>query len=172
MNPAAVLGSLFWSCIWLFSVVVQIAVPLLMYLMVFEIREPWMLIVIVLVAFIAIGVTAGAGGLNSVPSIMWRFKDTIDARIVEVQDPNKGRMYAVRMNFLGAWLWVSAPENNGFVRVTWSHEMCPGNYLSSRRDHAEIHLANLGRFLARGFSVSAVSESVKRATFKRGVLRD
>lgn len=87
----------FASLIWLLICAFQLSV--IASLVISFVVSPWFLFYTAVCGFLSIGITLFWGGLNTVPSLFWRFRKSLDTRIIEVDA--EGRKYAAQIRLIG-----------------------------------------------------------------------
>ena len=127
---------------WLIVVAIQLSVPLTVYLGIVE-GAQFFIMTIVLFMFAAV-LTVWCGGLNTVPSITWRFRKTIQTRIVEV-----GGYYALQMKVFGGWIYVDSSEGEtSEVMTAWIDDISAHDFMLNKRSQAEKYLIRLQEDIA------------------------
>lgn len=130
---------------WLFAVCVQVAVPLAFWLAFTEHAAFFGLGLIL--TLIAVALTAYSGGLNAVPSILWRYRKNLQTRIIEV-----GGYYALQIKVFGLWIYIEASEGeNGTVMTAWAPDCSAYPFVVSKRKDAEKYLVRLQEDIADCF---------------------
>ncbi|MNC01646.1 hypothetical protein D3C75_490000 [compost metagenome] len=152
--------AVFW---WLFTILLQLLVPLTFYLGFAE--HPGFLALCAGIAMCAALATGFCGGLNTVPALIWRFRKEVNTRIIELEGK-----YAVQMKVLGGWIYVDASDRDcGFVGTAWDPEFSARKFILKRKSDAEDYLVNLGKYLADGRKESApMAEVLSNQSFING----
>lgn len=148
MKLSYLLGYTVAAVWWLIVVCAQLCVPLMLWLG-FAVNSLYLLAAAGM--FFACGlITAVSGGLNTVPSILWRCQNTLQTRIIEVEG-----MYALQMKVLGLWIYVETSEGElSTVMTAWYPDISVYPFLVSKRKQAENYLLQLQMDIAEGVSAS------------------
>lgn len=148
---------------WLIAVLVQLLVPFTFVLGV--VVHPGFLALCAITALCAAGMTAWCGGLNTVPSIVWRFRKNLQTRIIE-----QGGLYALQIKVFGGWIYVDASEGEvGAVMTAWSENLSAYPFLLNKRSQAEKYLVRLQEDIAEGFTTKEhPPEVIATQTITRG----
>lgn len=148
---------------WLLVILIQLSVPLTIYLGLTE--DSRFLILTVILFLLAAVVTVWCGGLNTVPSILWRFRKNLQTRIVEV-----GGYYALQIKVLGGWIYVDASEGEtGAVMTAWIDDLSAYTFLLNKRSQAEKYLVRLQEDIASGLKPTVhPPEVIATQTISRG----
>lgn len=152
--------SLIW---WLFVVCVQLLVPITFVLGVTE--QLGFLGLCALLTVCAAPLTAWSGGLNTVPSIVWRFRKNLQTRIIE-----QGGHYALQIKVFGGWIYVDASDGEtGSVMTAWIDDCSAYPFLLDKRSKAEKYLVRLQEDIADGFkSTGYPPEVISTQVITRG----
>lgn len=163
MKISYMLGYTISAIWWLVVILMQLSVPLTIYFGIVESAQ-FFIMTIVLFMFAAV-LTVWCGGLNTVPSIMWRFRKNLQTRIVEV-----GGYYALQIKVLGGWIYVDASEGEtGAVVTAWIDDLSAYNFLLNKRSQAEKYLVRLQEDIASGLKPTAhPPEVIATQTISRG----
>lgn len=130
---------------WLVVVCVQLSVPTMVWLAITE--HPLFLLAGLALALIGILLTAVSGGLNTIPSILWRYRKNMQTRIVEV-----GGEYALQLKVFGLWIYVECSEGEtGAVMTAWFPDLSAYPLLVSKRKDAEKYFVRLQEDIADCF---------------------
>ena len=150
---------------WLVVVVIQLLVPFALVLGVVE--HPGFLGMAAALLVLAAPLTAWSGGLNTVPSIVWRFRKNLQTRIVEV-----GGYYALQIKIFGGWIYVDASEGEtGSVMTAWFDDCSAYPFLLNKRSQVEKYLVRLQEDIANGFKPTEhPPEVIATQTITRGIV--
>lgn len=148
---------------WLVVVFIQLLVPFALVLGVVE--HAGFLGLAAALLIVAAPLTAWSGGLNTVPSIVWRFRKNLQTRIIEV-----GGYYALQIKVFGGWIYVDASEGEtGAVMTAWFDDLSAYPFLLSKRKDVEKYLVRLQEDIANGFKPTEhPPEVIATQTITRG----
>ena len=148
---------------WLFTIAIQLMVPLTFYLGFTE--HPGFFGLFAAFLMCAALATGFCGGLNTIPALAWRFRKEVNTRIIELEGK-----YAVQMKVFGGWIYVDASDKDfSFVGTAWDPDFSARNFILKRKSDAEDYLVNLGKYLADGLKECApVAEVLTNQSFING----
>lgn len=127
---------------WLFVVLVQISVPVTFYYGIAG--DSVFFVATVILTIFGAALTVWCGGLNTIPSIVWRVRKNIETRIVEV-----GGYYALQIKVLGGWIYVdSSYGETGIIATAWCDDISAYDFLLNKRSMAEKYLVRLQEDIA------------------------
>lgn len=147
---------IFWLiglAFWLFCITIQLLVPVTFVLGFTE--SSGFFGMSAFFAFIGFLIMIFPGGLNSVPSIVWRFRRELPTRIIETR-----KHYALQIKLFGCWLYVDATPDAMTVCTCWNPELSAHNFLVSSRKDAERYLDKLSKEIKDGFKDSEPAPEV------------
>lgn len=132
---------------WLFVVLIQILVPVTFVLGIIDSSGFFGMCLILTLA--ALPLTAWCGGLNTVPSIVWRFRKNLNTRIVEQEG-----VYALQMKVLGGWIYVDASEGEtNSIMTAWIDDISAYPFMLSKKSKIVGYRDRLEQELRDGFNV-------------------
>lgn len=144
---------------WLFVVLIQLLVPITFVLGVID--SAGFFAMSAILALAAAPLTAWSGGLNAVPSIVWRFRKNLQTRIVELEGA-----YALQMKVFGCWIYVETSEGEtNSVMTAWIDDLSAYPFILSKKSKVVVYRDRLEQELREGFNppkhaIEVVSEQV------------
>lgn len=159
MKISHVLGYTLSAIWWLVVVIIQLAVPIT--LIAGITIDAGFLALCAILALVAAPLTAWSGGLNTVPSIVWRFRKNLNTRIVEHEGT-----YALQMKVFGGWIYVDGSDGEtNSVMTAWIDDLSVYPFMLSKKTKIVAYRDRLEQELRDGFNVpkqaiEVVSEQV------------
>lgn len=157
MKISYVLGYTLSAIWWLFVVIVQLSVPTA--LLAGVVIHPGYNALAIGLAILAAPLTAWSGGLNTVPSIVWRFRKSLQTRIIE-----RDGSYALQMKVFGGWIYVDGSDGEtNSVMTAWRDDLSAYPFILSKKTKIIAYRDRLEQELRDGFNtpkqaVEVVSE--------------
>lgn len=163
MKISYLLGYTLSAIWWLIVVCFQLLIPLTIVLGFTE--GTGFLGCAALLAVVTAPLTAWCGGLNTVPSIVWRFRKNLQTRIIELEGS-----YALQIKVFGSWLYVDASEGElGNVMTGRFDGLSAYPFILDKRSKAEKYLLRLQEDIAQGCTTTQCPpEVIATQTITRG----
>lgn len=147
MKISHVLGYTLSAIWWLFVVIIQLSVPIA--LIAGITLHAGFLALCAILAIVAAPLTAWSGGLNTVPSIVWRFRKNLNTRIVEQEGS-----YALQMKIFGGWIYVDGSDGETqSIMTAWCDDLSVYPFILSKKTKIVAYRDRLEQELRDGFNV-------------------